>query len=155
MHVTVGERSNVRLRMANRGFSIFCIKCISKHVAFAWQETIVLISNVAGLKIWGWAKFFWEQCLTLGEQQYFCVGRCFSKHKMTRYSRNWGHGLLGTPGDAYGSNCTDQGWHWRILLKLQVMLSKKIFFWKQVIRLHHWPTNISLLLSTFRRIRLL
>jgi len=33
--------------------------------------------------------------LTLGEQQYFCLGRRFSKHQMTRYAKNFGgHGPL-------------------------------------------------------------
>jgi len=36
-------------------------------------------------KIWVGAK-----CLTLGEQQYFCLGRCFSKHKITRYAKYLG-----------------------------------------------------------------
>ena len=34
-------------------------------------------------KILGAAKY-----LTLGEQQYFCFGRRFSKHKMARYAKN-------------------------------------------------------------------
>jgi len=34
-------------------------------------------------KILGDPKF-----LILGKQQYFCLGRRFSKHKMTRYAKN-------------------------------------------------------------------
>jgi len=33
-------------------------------------------------------KFWGGKHLTLGEQQYFCFGRCFSKRKMTRYAKN-------------------------------------------------------------------
>ena len=32
-------------------------------------------------------------CLTLGEQQYFRLGRRFSKHKMTRYAKNFLGGM--------------------------------------------------------------
>jgi len=40
--------------------------------------------------LWG------AKCLTLSEQQYFCLGCLFSKHKMTRYAKNFtGHGPLG------------------------------------------------------------
>jgi len=46
---------------------------------------ILLISGVASTKTGGGAK-----CLILGEQQYFCLGRRFSKHKMTRYAKNFG-----------------------------------------------------------------
>jgi len=43
-------------------------------------------------------NFFGGKCLTLGEQQYFCLGGRFSKHKMTRYAKNFGrHGPLATP----------------------------------------------------------
>jgi len=36
--------------------------------------------------------------LTLGEPQYFCLERRFSKHKMTRYAKNFaGHVTLGPP----------------------------------------------------------
>jgi len=43
-----------------------------------------------GQTIFGGAK-----CLILGEQQYFCLGRRFSKHKMIRYAKNLGcHGPL-------------------------------------------------------------
>jgi len=42
------------------------------------------------------------KCLTLGEPQYFCFGRRFSKHKMTIYAKNLGwDGPLGPPGYAY------------------------------------------------------
>jgi len=30
------------------------------------------------------------ECLTSGEQQQFCLGRRFSKHKMARYAKNSG-----------------------------------------------------------------
>ena len=40
-------------------------------------------SSVASPKILDKTK-----CLTLGEQQYFCLGRRFSKRKMTRYAKN-------------------------------------------------------------------
>jgi len=45
------------------------------------------------------AQNFWGlKCLTSGEQQYFCVGLRFSKHKMTRYVKNsGGHGSMATP----------------------------------------------------------
>jgi len=35
-----------------------------------------------------WKKFKGEKCLILGEKQYFCWERCFSKQKMTRYAKN-------------------------------------------------------------------
>jgi len=41
--------------------------------------------NFGGPKI-GWRPKF----LTLGEQQYFCLGTCFTKHKMTIYPKNLG-----------------------------------------------------------------
>jgi len=47
-------------------------------------------------KILGGAK-----CLILGEQQYFCLGRRFSKHKISRYAKNFG--TPGPRGYAYGS----------------------------------------------------
>jgi len=31
-----------------------------------------------------------EKCLTLGEQQYFCLGRRYSKHKTPTYPKNLG-----------------------------------------------------------------
>ena len=34
------------------------------------------------------------ECLTLGELQYFCLGRRFSKHKMARYAKNVGRPCL-------------------------------------------------------------
>jgi len=37
------------------------------------------------------AKFFGPKCLTLCEQQYFCLVRRFSKHKITRYAKIMGH----------------------------------------------------------------
>jgi len=40
-------------------------------------------SGVASTKFWGGPKR-----LILGEQQYCCLGRCFSKHKMTRYAKS-------------------------------------------------------------------
>jgi len=40
-----------------------------------------------------------QKCLTLGEQQYFYLGRHFSKHKMARYAKNSGWPF--PPGDAY------------------------------------------------------
>jgi len=41
--------------------------------------------------------------LALGEQQYFYLGRHFSKHKMTGYATKLGwHGPLTPPGYAYG-----------------------------------------------------
>jgi len=43
-----------------------------------------------------WGKIGGPQCLTSGEQQYFCLGRRFSKHKMTRYAK-----YLGPPGYVY------------------------------------------------------
>jgi len=46
----------------------------------------------------GQKNFFWEKCLTLSEQQHFCLGRRFSKHKMTKYVKNWG---AWPPGYAY------------------------------------------------------
>jgi len=56
----------------------------------------LLRSGVACQKIWGRPK-----CLTLGEQQYFCLGRRFLKHKMTRYAKKLGRhdplGPLATP----------------------------------------------------------
>jgi len=40
-------------------------------------------------------KFLGSKSLTLREQRYNCLGRRFSKHKMTRYAKNLGgHGLL-------------------------------------------------------------
>jgi len=42
-----------------------------------------------------------SKCLTLGEQQYFCLGRHFTKHKMTRYVKNFGAWPLGPPGYAF------------------------------------------------------
>jgi len=44
-------------------------------------------SGVASPIFFGGAK-----CLTLGEQQYFCLGRRFSKHEMTKYAKNLGVG---------------------------------------------------------------
>jgi len=41
-------------------------------------------------------KFFWGKCLTLGEQQYFCLGHHFSEHKMLDMLKNSG-GTLATP----------------------------------------------------------
>jgi len=45
-------------------------------------------------------KFFWggkfeggPKCFTLGEQQYFCLGRRFSKRKMIRYAKNCGEAV--------------------------------------------------------------
>jgi len=50
-------------------------------------------SGVASPKYFFGAKF-----LTLGEQQHFCLGCCFSKHKMNRNPKNFGrHGPLGSP----------------------------------------------------------
>jgi len=40
-------------------------------------------------KIWG-GKVWGEKCLILGEKQFFCLGRCLSRHKMTRYAKNLG-----------------------------------------------------------------
>jgi len=44
-----------------------------------------------------WPKIFGGKCLTLGEQQYFCLERRFSKHKMARYAKNFGGMAPGTP----------------------------------------------------------
>jgi len=38
----------------------------------------------------GQKNFFGPKCLISGEQQYFHLGHCFSKHKMTRYAKNLG-----------------------------------------------------------------
>jgi len=38
-------------------------------------------SGIANPKLWG------GKCLNLGKQQHFCLGRHFSKHKMTRYAK--------------------------------------------------------------------
>jgi len=48
------------------------------------------------------AKFFGPKCLTLCEQQYFCLVRRFSKHKITRYAKiNYGPSPSELPGYAY------------------------------------------------------
>ena len=61
--------------------------------------------GVARPKIFGGTKFFGgAKCLTLDEQQYFCLGRHFSKHKMTRYAKNLGGWPSGPPGYAYGQD---------------------------------------------------
>ena len=60
-----------------------------------------LLNGVASKKL-GWGQKFWApKCVTLGEQRYFCLGLRFSKHKMTRYVKNW---RIWPPGYAYG--CT-------------------------------------------------
>ena len=47
------------------------------------------------------------ECLNLGEQQYFCLGRHFSKHKMNRYAKTFaGHDPC-PPGYAYAKNITE------------------------------------------------
>ena len=61
--------------------------------------------GVARPKIFGGTKFFGgAKCLTLDEQQYFCLGRHFSNHKMTRYAKNLGGWPSGPPGYAYGQD---------------------------------------------------
>jgi len=52
-------------------------------------------SGVASPKFWG------EKYLTLGEQQYFCFGRRFSKHKMARYAKNLTMSPLGCAYEGY------------------------------------------------------
>ena len=46
-------------------------------------------------------KFLGSKSLTLREQRYNCLGRRFSKHKMTRYAKNlggaWPPDPMGTP----------------------------------------------------------
>jgi len=50
------------------------------------------------------AKFYGAKMFDLGEQQHFCLGRLFSKHKMTRHAKNFGgRRPLGPPGYAYAS----------------------------------------------------
>ena len=52
-----------------------------------WQYAT---SGVARPKFWEGQKIErGPKCLTLGEQQYFCLGRHFLKHKMTRYATNF------------------------------------------------------------------
>jgi len=53
--------------------------------------------GVASPKFLGGQKI-WVECLTLTEQQYFCLERRFSKHEMTR--QNIG-GHSPSPGYAY------------------------------------------------------
>jgi len=57
-------------------------------------STLALASGAASPK-----RFWGPICLTLGEQQYFCLWRRFAKHKMTRCAKNWG---TWPPGHAYG-----------------------------------------------------
>jgi len=45
------------------------------------------------------------KCLTLGEKQYFCLGRRVSKHKMSRHAKIWGiMAPWAFPGYAHGTN---------------------------------------------------
>ena len=66
------------------------------------RNSVCLISSVANPKLFWGGKKWGGECLTLGEQQYFCLGRRFSKHKMTKCAKNFGgHGPLGPSGYAY------------------------------------------------------
>jgi len=51
----------------------------------------VFDSSIASPKFFRWPKDFGgPKCLTLGEQQCFCLGRRFSKNKMTTHAKNFG-----------------------------------------------------------------
>ena len=42
-------------------------------------------------------KFGGQNVLTFGEQQYFCLGRRFAKHKLARFAKNLGGMALWAP----------------------------------------------------------
>jgi len=67
---------------------------------------VLPLSGVVSLKLWKGPKKLGAKCLTLGEQQYFCLGRRSSKHKMTLDIPKifGGHGPLVPPGYAYASS---------------------------------------------------
>jgi len=82
--VAVKNISNRSWQTVNRRATLFCACTVST----AQGNSVVLCLNEAS----GVAspKCLGDKNLTLGEQQYFCLERPFSKHKMTRYAKSLG-----------------------------------------------------------------
>ena len=100
-HPSLRQPSNKKM---TENWHFFAVQSLVTHTKYNSDNCIALMIIIFYYDHGHWrspvvkpTQNFGGKCLTLGKQQHFCLGRRFSKHKMTRYAKILSACPLGSP----------------------------------------------------------